>query len=217
MGRVANAVGEPTSAYLRDHHAEEWARAIGHSLITETADETIEDAVFDRWIVMNTEFLRTYRRFFIVMGTLAPDTRSSTLMVKGLQSTDYEIQESEAYAEQHGIVLAYEPSAQSMDYSSFVMATAAQGWSRGLVASFGIEALYYDAWSWVRGQVTSDHRFWRFIDLWSADYQRRYVRDLSVLVDAVPLTTELERIFRSVTRLERASWEEAHTLDGAPP
>ncbi|HYJ70495.1 MAG TPA: hypothetical protein VEX15_22815 [Nocardioidaceae bacterium] len=212
---MANAVGEPTSVYLREHHAGEWTRAIEHSLITQTADGTIEDAVFDRWIVMNTEFLRTYRRFFIVMGTLAPDTRSSTVMVKGLQSTDYEIEESEQYAEQQGIDLVYEPTAQEMDYSSFVMATAAQGWSRGLIATFGIEALYYDTWSWVRRQVTPDHRYWRFIDLWSNDYQRRYVRDLCVLVDAVPLTTELERIFRSVTRLERASWDEAQWLDGA--
>jgi thiaminase len=217
MGLVANAVGEPTSAYLREHHADEWARAIDHPLITKTADGTIEDAVFDRWIAMNTQFLRTYRRFFIVMGTLAPDTRSSTLMVKGLQSTDYEIDESEQYAEQRGIDLAYEPSAQSMDYSSFVMATAAQGWSRGLIATFGIETLYYDAWAWARRQVTPDHRFWRFIDLWSNDFQRRYARDLSVLVDAVPVTTELERIFRSVTRLERASWDEACLLDRASP
>jgi thiaminase len=214
---VADAEREPTSAYLRELHADEWERAIQHPLITATADGTIEDAVFDRWIVMNTEFLRTYRRFFIVMGTLAPDTRSSTLMVKGLQSTDYEIEESEQYAEQRGIDLAYEPSAQSMDYSSFVMATAAQGWARGLVATFGIEALYYDAWAWARRQVTSDHRYWRFIDLWSNDYQRRYVRDLSVLVDAVPVTTELERIFRSVTRLERASWDETGLVDSAPP
>ncbi len=217
MGRVANAVGEPTSAYLRGLHADDWALAIEQPLITETADGTIDDAVFDRWIIMNTQFLRTYRRFFIVMGTLAPDTRSSTLMVKGLQSTDYEIEESEQYAEQHGIELAYEPSAQSMDYSSFVMATASQGWSRGLVATFGIEALYYDTWAWVRRQVTPDHRFWRFIDLWSNDFQRRYARDLSLLVDAVPVTTELERIFRSVTRLERASWDEAYLLDSAPP
>jgi thiaminase len=217
MGRVSTAVGEPTSAYLREQHAGEWAQALEHPLITHTVDGTIEDAVFVRWVVMNTQFMRTYRRFFIVMGTLAPDTRSSTLMVKGLQTTDYEIEESEQYAEQHGIDLAYEPSAQAMDYSSFVMATAAQGWSRGLIATFGIEALYYDTWSWVRRQVTPDHRYWRFIDLWSNDYQRRYVRDLSVLVDAVAVTTELERIFRSVTRLERASWDEATSLDSASP
>jgi thiaminase len=214
---VADAEPEPTSTYLRDHHAEEWTRALEHPLITRTADGTIDDAVFDRWIVMNTQFLRTYRRFFIVMGTLAPDTRSSTVMVKGLQATDYEIEEYEEYAEQRGIDLVYEPSAQSMDYSSFVMATAAQGWSRGLVATFGIEALYYDAWVWVRRRVTPDHRHWRFIDLWSNDYQRRYVRDLSGLVDAVPVTTELERIFRSVTRLERASWDEAASIDRASP
>jgi thiaminase len=209
MVPVARADGEPTSVHLREQNGDEWVSALEHPLIARTADGTVEDAVFERWVVMNTQFLRTYRRFFIVMGTLAPDTRSTTIMVKGLQSTDYEIEESEQYGEERGLDMSFQPSARSMDYTSFVMATAAQGWARGLVATYGIELLYYDAWAWVRSQVTSSHRFWRFIDLWSNDYQRRYVDDVSTLVDAVPVTTEVERIFRSVTRLERTSWDEA--------
>ncbi len=205
----------PTSVHLREQNAGEWESAFEHPLIAGSADGTIDDAVFERWVVMNMEFMRTYRRFFIVMGTLAPDTRSSTVMVKGLQSTDYEIDESEQYIEQRGLTPTLEPSAQSMDYTSFVMASAAQGWARGLVAAYGIEQLYYDAWAFVRRQVTSEHRFWRFIDLWSNEFQRRYSLDLAGLVDAVPVTTEIDRIFRSVTRLERLSWDEACDIDGS--
>jgi thiaminase len=211
---VATTVG-PTSVHLREQNAGEWESAFTHPLIAGSADGTVDDAVFERWIVMNMEFMRTYRRFFIVMGTLAPDTRSSTVMVKGLQSTDYEIEESEQYIEQRGLTPTPEPSAQSMDYTSFVMASAAQGWARGLVAAYGIELLYYEAWAFVRGQVTPEHRFWRFIDLWSNEFQRRYSQDLASLVDAVPITTEIERIFRSVTRLERLSWDEACGIDGS--
>lgn len=205
----------PTSVHLREQNAGEWASAFEHPLIAGSADGTIDDAVFERWVVMNMEFMRTYRRFFIVMGTLAPDTRSSTVMVKGLQSTDYEIDESEQYIEQRGLTSTLEPSAQSMDYTSFVMASAAQGWARGLVAAYGIEQLYYDAWAFVRRRVTSEHRFWRFIDLWSNEFQRRYSLDLAGLVDAIPVTTEIDRIFRSVTRLERLSWDEACGIDGS--
>jgi thiaminase (transcriptional activator TenA) len=206
---VANAIGAPTSVHLREQNLDEWARALQHPLITRTADGTVDDAVFEHWVVMNTQFLRMYRRFFIVMGTLAPDTRSSTVMVQGLQSTDLEIEDAEQYGEERGLDMSVEPSARAMDYSSFVMATAAQGWARGLIASYGIEGIYYDAWLSVREKVTPDHRYWRFIDLWSNEYQRRFVRDISVLVDGLSLTTELERIFRSVARLERDSWDEA--------
>jgi thiaminase len=214
---VANAVGVPTSARLREQNADEWARALEHPLITRTADDTVEDAVFERWVVMNTQFLRTYRRFFIVMGTLAPDTRSSTLMVQGLQSTDLEIEDAEEYGEQRGLDMDVEPSPQSMDYTSFVLATAAQGWARGLVAIYGIECVYYDAWLWVRQRVTPEHRFWRFIDVWTNDFQRRYVHDLAGQVDALSLTSEIERIFRSVARLERCSWDEAYRGNGDSP
>lgn len=209
---MATAV-DSTSTHLREQNAGEWESAFAHPLIAGSADGTVEDAAFERWVVMNMEFMRTYRRFFIVMGTLAPDTRSSTVMVKGLQSTDYEIEESEQYIEQRGLSPTLDPSPQSMDYTSFVMASAAQGWARGIVAAYGIEKLYYDAWAFVRRQVTAEHRFWRFIDLWSNEFQRRYADDLASLVDAVPVTTEIERIFRSVTRLERLSWDEACGLD----
>lgn len=213
---MANAVGTPTSVRLRDQCAEEWDLALGHPLITSTATGTVDDAIFERWVVMNTQFLRTYRRFFIVMGTLAPDTRSSTLMVRGLQSTDLEIEDAEEYGESRGLDMSVEPSPQSMDYTSFVLATAAQGWARGLVAIYGIEAVYYDAWLSVRRQVTPEHRFWRFIDVWTNDFQRRYVHDLSLLVDALSFTSEIDRVFRSVTRLERCSWDEAYGGDGLP-
>lgn len=206
---MADALAVPTSIRLREQNLDEWDRALEHPLIQATATGSVDQAVFERWVVLNTQFLRTYRRFFIVMGTLAPDTRSSTVMVQGLRSTDLEIEDAEQYGEKRGLDLSVEPSPPSMDYTSFVMATAAQGWSRGLVAVYGIESVYYDAWLSVRQRVTSKHPYWRFIDLWSNEYQRRYVHDLSVLVDDVEPTTELERIFRSVARLERCSWSEA--------
>src|SRR5690606_35124200 len=97
-GRMANAVAVPTSVRLREQNEEEWTRALEHPLIKDTAAGTVDDAVFERWVVINTQFLRTYRRFFIVMGTLAPDTRSSPPMVPGRQRPHRQIQAGAADA-----------------------------------------------------------------------------------------------------------------------
>ena len=50
-----------TSAHLREQHAGEWERAFAHPLIAGTADGTVDDAVFERWVVMNMEFIKTAR------------------------------------------------------------------------------------------------------------------------------------------------------------
>jgi len=163
-------------------------------------------------ITISTQFLRTYRRFLMVMGTLAPDPRGSRLMFQGVQDTDEELRRAEDFAAERGVDLDAAPSARSMDYSSYCMASVGQGWARGLVVAFGVEALYYDAWASAREKADESGRFWDFIDLWSSSYQADFIAGLSVLVDKLEPTPELERIFRSTIRLELASWDEAYGL-----
>lgn len=208
---------DTTSARLRAQNATEWARGLGHPLILGTADDTISDLQFARWLAISCHFLRTYRRFLMVMGTLAPDTRASRLMFTGVQEMDEELRRIQDYAAEHGVDLEAPPSARSMDYSSYCMASVGQGWTRGLVVAFGVESLYYDAWTRARERVVPGARFWEFVDLWSSGYQAEFVAGLSQLVDKLEPTSELERIFRTTLRLELDSWDEAWQLEPPAP
>ncbi len=211
MSTVTGA--ETTSAHLRAQNIAEWARGLSHPLILRTADDSISAAVFTGWVTINTHFLRTYRRFMMVMGTLAPDTRASRLMFQGVQEMDQELRRVEEFAAENGVDLTVAPSARSMDHSSYCMASVGQGWTRGLVVAFGVESLHYDAWTRARERVVPGARFWEFIDLWSSGYQAEFVAGISLLVDKLEPTAELERIFRSTLRLELASWDEACGLE----
>lgn len=202
-----------TSAHLRAQNTSEWARGLSHPLIVSTADDSISDAEFARWITINTHFLRTYRRFLMVMGTLAPDSRASRLMFQSVQEMDEQLRWVDEFAAEHQVDLEVPPSARSMDYSSYCMASVGQGWARGLVVAFGVESLFYDAWTRARESAVEGARFWKFIDVWSSGYQAEFVAGLSRLVDKLEPTPELERIFRSTIRLELASWDEACGLE----
>ena len=201
------------SALLREQNTAEWARGLAHPLILSTADDSISDEAFTRWVVLTTHFLRTYRRFLMVMGTLAPDTRASRLLFQGVQEMDEEMRRAEEFAAAHAVDLHASPSALSMEYSSYCMASVGQGWARGLVVTFGVESLHYDAWTRGRELVVPNARYWEFIDMWSSGYQAEFVAGVSRLVDRLELTPELERIFRTTIRLELASWDEACGLD----
>lgn len=205
-----------TSARLRAQNAAEWARGMTHPLIVGTADDSVSDLQFGRWLAISDHFLRTYRRFLMVMGTLAPDTRASRLMFTGVQEMDEELRRIGDFAAEHGLDLEAPPSARAMDYSSYVMASVGQGWTRGLVVAFGVESLYYDAWTRARERVVPGARFWEFVDLWSSGYQAELVAGVSQLVDKLEPTAELERIFRNTLRFELASWDEAWQLEPPP-
>jgi len=200
------------TARLRSQNAADWSRGVNHPLILSTADDSISAAAFARWIVLTSHFLRTYRRFLMVMGTLAPDTRASRLLFQGVQELDEETRRIEEFAAEHGTDLNAPASAHSMDYSSYCMASVGQGWARGLVVAFGVESLHFDAWTRARELAVPDATYWDFIDMWSSGYQAEFVAGVSRLVDRLELTPELERIFRSTVRLELASWDEAYGL-----
>jgi len=204
---------DTTSAQLRSQNAAEWARAVTHPLIANTADDSISGDAFEHWIVINTHFLRTYRRFMMVMGTLAPDTRASQLMFQAIRQLDEELRLAEQFAKEHGVDINAAPTARSMDYSSYCMASVGQGWARGVVVAFAVESLYFDAWSRAREIASPEVRYWDFIDMWSTSYQAGFVNGLSQLVDKLHATPEIQRIFRSTLRLELASWDEACGLE----
>lgn len=206
------AGSERTSGRLRAQNASEWARGMSHPLVLRTADDSISQAQFARWITINTNFLRTYRRFMMAMGTLAPDARASRLWFLAVQEMDEELRRVDQFAAEHHVNLDAPPTARSMDYSSYCMASVGQGWGRGLVVAFGVESLHYDAWTRARETAVPGARFWEFIDVWSSGHQAELVAGLSLLVDKLEPTAELERVFRSTVRLELASWDEAYGL-----
>lgn len=208
------AVPGGLAAYLREQTAQEWQRALRHPLVVQTAAGTLPMEVFERFVLINTQFLRTYRRFMMVMGTIAPDVRSSKLMFANFQGVDYEIADSEEFADRHDLS-GSPPSARAMDYTSFVMACSGQGWVRGLVVTYALESLFYECWASISPGTEAAPELLEFVDMWSSSYQADNVEALRALVDPLPLTAEIERTYRSVLRSEIAAWDEA--FDSAVP
>lgn len=201
------------AAHLRNLTAPEWQRALSHPLLEQVASGTVPMEVFEQFVLINTHFLRTYRRFMMVMGTIAPDVRSSKLMFANFQSVDHEIADGEEFAERHGLGRPL-PSARAMDYTSFVMACSGQGWVRGLIVTYAVESLFYECWATVSADAPAASELLEFVDTWSGSYQADNVKALRALVDPLPLASDIERTYRSVLRSEIAGWDEAFAATG---
>jgi thiaminase len=202
--------GLSTSEQLRREHSDAYDRAVDHPLVRAVRDGTCSTETFDRLLVINSFFLRTYRRFLQVMGTLAPDPRSSALLFEGLRGVDVELARTASHAEETGLRLDVAPSARSEDYASYVMASVGEGWWRGLAVAFACETVFHHAWRSVEATDTEDSTRALFLLSWGPD-SNRFVHGLVTEMDRLSWTPELSKVVGHVAVLEMASWDEAIT------
>lgn len=204
-----------TSQRLRQEHRDAYERAARHPVVAAVTDADAADDVFDRLLVINSFFLRTYRRFLQVMGTLAPHPRASALLFEGLRGVDVELAHTAAHAKAVGLDLDVAPSARSEDYASYVMASVGEGWWRGLAVAFSCETIFHHAWRGVAASVSPQSARGLFVMSWGPDSDR-FVNGLVTEMDRLSWTPELSRVVAHVAELEMASWDEAMLKPGEP-
>lgn len=211
----ADLEGLSTSQRLREEHSDAYERAARHPVVSAVTDVDAASNVFDRLLVINSFFLRTYRRFLQVMGTLAPHPRASALLFEGLRGVDVELARTVEHARTAGLDLEAAPSARSEDYASYVMASVGEGWWRGLAVAFSCETIFHHAWRGVAASVTPQSARGLFIMSWGPDSDR-FVDGLATEMDRLSWTPELSRVVAHVAELEMASWDEAMLDPGEP-
>lgn len=200
--------GLTTSQRLRHEHRDTYERAMRHPLVEAVTDMDASHEVFDRLLVINRFFLRTYRRFLQALGTLAPHPRAAALLFEGLRGVDVELMRTAAHADATGLDLDVPPSARSEDYASYVMASVGEGWWRGLAVAFACETVFHHAWRGVAASVPPQSIRGVFLLIWGPDSDR-FVNGLTAEMDRLPWTPELSRVVAHVAELELASWDEA--------
>jgi thiaminase len=211
----ADLKGLSTSQRLREEHRDVYERAAKHPVVAAVTDVDATGDVFDRLLVINSFFLRTYRRFLQVMGTLAPHPRASALLFEGLRGVDVELARTAEHAKDAGLDLDIVPSARSEDYASYVMASVGEGWWRGLAVAFSCETIFHHAWRGVAASVSPQSARGLFVMSWGPDSDR-FVNGLVTEMDRLSWTPELSRVVAHVAELEMASWDEALLHPGEP-
>ena len=199
-----------TSAALLDTHRDLWARITTHPFVVATGDGTLPDAAFARWLVEDHWFVVGFRRFLARLVELAPDEVARDLLAGGLAALQPELDLFRSEAGERRIDLDTEPSPTTLGYTSYLLAAPADGWPVALVALYGAEKAYVDAWSAVRDRGGPGSRYQAFVDNWSSPGFHEWVDGLAGLVDAVPLDDAALRTFRRVVRFELRFWDAVH-------
>ena len=181
-----------------------------HPFIKAAADGTLPAEAFDRWLVEDHHFVVGFRRFLGRLLELAPDEAARDLLAGAQVPLQAELDLFRAEAVARKLDLNAEPSPTTLGYTSFLMASTADGWPVALAVLYGAEKAYFDAWSVVRAQAERSSPYWSFIDNWSSPAFGRWVDDVARLVASLPSDPAIERALERVVRFELRFWDAVH-------
>lgn len=205
-----------TTAALVGSESRRWPAIVGHPFVAAAADGTLAPDAFDRWVVADHHFVVGFRRFLARLVELAPDEPARDLLGGALATLQSELALFRAWAADRGLDLDAEPGPITLGYTSYLRAVPADGWAPAVVALYGAEKAYADAWSAVRARANTTSPYWGFVDNWSSAAFTAWVDDVAALVDrTVPdVTLAVQRAFSRVVRFEVRFWDAVHAGDG---
>ena len=199
------------SGVLLAQERELWAVMARHPFLLAAADGTLPPEDFDRWLVEDHHFVVGFRRFLARLVELAPTEEARDLLAGGLAALQGELDLFRAEADQRGLDLHGEPTLTTLGYTSYLLASPADGWDTALTVLYGAEKAYFDAWSVVHRQAEATSPYWPFIDNWSSPAFGAWVDDVGRLVEQAGRD---ERSFERVVRFELRFWDAVHGAEG---
>jgi thiaminase/transcriptional activator TenA len=188
---------------LHAGQADLWATITNHPFVRATADGTLPEEAFGRWLVEDHHFVVGFRRFLARLVELAPTEAARDLLAGGLQALQAELDLFRDEARTRHLDLDAEPSLTTLGYTSYLLAAPADGWDTALTVLYGAEKAYFDAWSAVRRSTDEASPYWRFVDNWSSPAFGDWVDGIAGL-----LTRPDHRTFRRVVRFELQFWDQ---------
>ena len=184
-----------------------WDRIATHPFVTAAADGSLAPEAFDRWLVEDHHFVVGFRRFLARLVALAPDEPARDLLAGALVPLQAELELFRREADARGLDLGAEPGPTTLGYTSFLLASTADGWQTALTVLYGAEKAYFDAWSAVRRRAEASSPYWPFIDNWSSPAFGAWVDDVAALVER---TGRDDAAFERVVRFELRFWDAVH-------
>ncbi len=190
----------------------EWTRMLAHPFLEKTANGTIEQQAFHRWLVQDFHYARELLR---VMGILLARVPHEMvwLLVDGFTAMKSELGLFEREARARGVDLKVDMAPTCLDYISFLQATTAradlvEAWA----AFYAQEQAYLDCWRRVKSDQKGASPYQSFIDNWTSDGFAGYVAALAAALDrlaqgiATTQRAHVERTLRRVVDYEHRFW-----------
>ncbi|WP_127781938.1 transcriptional regulator [Rhodococcus sp. X156] len=210
---AAPAASTSTAEQLVAGQAQLWHKCLTHPFVLATAEDSLPPGAFDRWLLADHHFVVQFRRFLAGVLAQAPDEPARDVLAGGITALTPELALFREQLAERGLAPhTYRPTGAALAYTSFLLASLADGYGVAAAVLYGVEKAYFDAWTAVRERAALTSSPYRgFIDNWSAPAFGAYADDLGALLGQGAPTPQQEQAFAQVVSFELAFWDEVHT------
>lgn len=193
-----------------------WRTWQPHAFTRAVAENTIDPAVFLRWVAQDYRFVSEGLRFLAVLLSKAPHGRLDTLSdTIGAWKTELALFRDHAGAA--GADLAARSYLVTRAYVDFLLATAHQeSFVVGWAVLYGVEKSYHDAWRWALQHSAPHNPYRHWMENWGSDAFGGFVAHLAQVLDEMDAagldeTTRavIHARFAETARYEWLFWEMA--------
>jgi thiaminase/transcriptional activator TenA len=200
-----------------------WDTMLTHRFLLETRDGTIPDERFAVWMRQDYLFVEAAVPFIAALLPRAP-RRHWEPLAGVITALEKELQLFEERAAAVGVDLrGAPPSLINHGYIQFLMATAYRAsYAEAYTVLYTAEKAYHDSWKVVQAGISTDSKWYPFVENWAGEAFAQYVAYLEAELDQLAAETgpaERERMaqyFELTTKYEIAFWEMAATGEEWP-
>jgi len=208
---------ESARKLIIEHSADLIDKMVSHPFVIETANGTISEDRFRRWLVQDYLWVKEYEQFLAILAGRAPREIRRPFF-EALMNVHGEIELFEEIAARVGADLLRPRMTLACNaYASFLHATVGmKSFAEALAACFGAEYAYLSAWSAVKKSQEAPSRWQEFIDIWSSESHADWVNSLGRMIDTLPdsandgVLGRMQETFRLAIQYEMHFWNMAY-------
>lgn len=192
-----------------------WQAMAAHPFVLALAAGTLPEAAWRAWVQQDRVFVLEERRVAGALRAHGLPPALERLCDQLDQALAHEAAAFAAEAGRLGFAADAEPWPVCLGYTAYLLEAARDGLLEGLVALLGVERAYLDTWTAVRASSPPGSPYRTWIENWTSDGFRDFVRELAGQVDELAgapppaLAIRLETRFARVARFELAFWQMA--------
>jgi formylaminopyrimidine deformylase / aminopyrimidine aminohydrolase len=196
---------------LLTRHRAAWRAATVHPFLAGVRDGSVPADSFDRWLAQDYLYAQALVRTQCRIAAGAP-IEDVGLLAGGVVATVGELRWFEQMAARRGVALDASMHPTTRAYCDFLQALTYSAYPAQMTALWALERSYLESWD---GARPGAQPYREFVERWTTDAFRSYVRDLELAVDhqlqasASEEARAAEESFLWVVHYERGFWDMA--------
>jgi thiaminase/transcriptional activator TenA len=195
---------------------------LSHPFLAEIREEELADETFNNWLRQDYEFVGSVLPFVSALKSKAKKDHQQSL-TEAEMALHEELDLFQERADSLGVSVEKVPrNLTTQSYIHFLLSVAErEDYPVAFTAYWTAERAYHESWKQVKPDLSSDHKWYPFVDNWAGDEFAEFVGFLEETLNSLSKSASadqkqrMKEVFTWTVRYEIAFWDMAYGRTGS--